>query len=441
MKHLCVGCGLCAAICPNNQITMLYSPDIGCYLPSLGYEECTNKCGLCELSCPFAEENVPTNIINEMLYGKINGANYDQFIGNYLQCYVGYSSKYRDQSSSGGLVTWLLVKLLDDHLVDAVLCVGKNELSPTSFSYKLCRSQSEIESCSGSCYQPVELSDVIREALKGDGKIAIVAVPCVARGLRLAMNNNKKIQNKVKFILGLTCGQNKSRKFVEYLSFKYSKRKKPVAINFRKKIMSRPANDFSFEFFWKNGNKLELQWSKHINREWMDRWFTLEACDYCDDIFAECSDAVFMDAWRPEYSQEPKGTSIVVIRNEHLRKLFIKYHKMSEINIDIIRHEEVVLSQKNTVHQKRVLSKINAIKNGKIIKIPELRETNCDVGYLQHLEAWTKRKVRSVTQRFNPEKKVKLYIEVGLVCMPWKVLIMIKRVVNRVHRLLGRHVL
>lgn len=31
------------------------------------------------------------------------------------------------------------------------------------------------------------------------------------------------------------------------------------------------------------------------------------ACNYCDDVFAECADVTCMDAWLPEYSQDHRG--------------------------------------------------------------------------------------------------------------------------------------
>ena len=52
---------------------------------------------------------------------------------------------------------------------------------------------------------------------------------------------------------------------------------------------------------------------------WGLGFFKYEACDYCDDIFAETADIAVGDAWLKDYTQDALGNSVVVVRNDQIR--------------------------------------------------------------------------------------------------------------------------
>ena len=54
-KELCFGCGLCAALCPKDAISMEKNLE-GFLHPSVSAEKCID-CGLCEKTCPALQKN------------------------------------------------------------------------------------------------------------------------------------------------------------------------------------------------------------------------------------------------------------------------------------------------------------------------------------------------------------------------------------------------
>ena len=50
-----------------------------------------------------------------------------------------------------------------------------------------------------------------------------------------------------------------------------------------------------------------------------------KACDFCEDVFGYCSDIVLGDAWLPKYVKDPKGTNVIIVRNEYIFNLFKKF--------------------------------------------------------------------------------------------------------------------
>jgi len=83
----------------------------------------------------------------------------------------------------------------------------------------------------------------------------------------------------------------------------------------------------------------------------MNRWFTPNACNYCDDIFAECADVTCMDAWLPEYSNESLGTSLVLVRSLLVLKVV---ERGLGAYLNPIPIELVVQSQAGVVAAKRL---------------------------------------------------------------------------------------
>jgi len=141
------------------------------------------------------------------------------------------------------------------------------------------------------------------------------------------MRKLPKLRDRIIFMLGLVCGQMKSRAFAEYVCALAGGNPKDIRrIRFRLKDPDRPAGDFGARFISaaetcdaKSENI--ISWSQGMMKPWTKRYFTPNACNFCDDVFAETADASFMDAWLPEYVKDYRGHSIVITRSEALNNL------------------------------------------------------------------------------------------------------------------------
>ena len=98
VKHdLCIGCGFCAALCPQDILAMQWN-HCGEYNP-VEVSPCTTECGLCLKVCPFADSEENEDTIGERLYGAVPGIQHRSETGYYLASYVGYSEKHRPTSA------------------------------------------------------------------------------------------------------------------------------------------------------------------------------------------------------------------------------------------------------------------------------------------------------------------------------------------------------
>lgn len=218
---LCTGCGICQGACPNTSITMHVKS--GRFLPVVDQKSCKNDkgCHRCYDICPGV--GVKLNCIAKE---EFSGADtfYNGKIGYYRKCFTGYSNNYdvRYHSASGGMVTQLLVWMLEKKLIDGAAVTAfrsKSELLVHSF---IATTKEEILSAKSSKYAPVTLNNIIHDIKAREGKFVIVGLPCHIHGLRKYEKIDKKFKDKVFAYFGLYCSGSKSFYLTEYVLDKYN---------------------------------------------------------------------------------------------------------------------------------------------------------------------------------------------------------------------------
>ncbi len=349
VKHdLCIGCGLCAALCPQGILTMEWNR-YGEYNP-VEVSPCTTECGICLKVCPFTDSRENEDTIGERLYGAVPEIQHRSETGYYLASYVGYSEEHRAMSSSGGIATWLLEALLAEGIVDHVICVAPTGDPEKLFSFQIFDTPEDVRTGAGSAYYPVEMSGVVKKILETPGRYAIIGLPCFIKAIRLAQQRNRKLRERIVVTVGLVCGQLKGRHFTDYIAALAGVQGVVMGVRYRRKSPDQPASNFYFLFTTVDGEQRKIFWNEGIAEAWTNRWFTPRACNYCDDVFAECADVTCMDAWLPEYSRDSRGTSLVVVRSPAVREVL---ERGQGIHLDPIPVERVVRSQAGVVRIKR----------------------------------------------------------------------------------------
>lgn len=354
-NDLCIGCGVCAAVCPRDRLSMEWSDD-GCYIVKDREEPCDSDCGLCLRVCPFSDGNPDEQTLSADLFA---GADQRDLLGHFRSCWVGYSNvgAQRESGASGGAMTWFLTELLRREQVDRVLCVAPHPGPRPLFAYSACHTPEEVESCSRSSYYPVEMSAVLREVMRTEARYAFVCLPCFAKALRLAMRQMPRLRERIVCIAGLVCGQGASAFFAEYCSALAGPALGPPSrITFRTKDPRFPASELGTDFKWDTGEGAVAKrvfWSQGVGEAWGLGWFSPNACLYCDDVFAETADLVCMDAWLPEYEHDHRGTSLIVVRSEMAESVIRSGVDSGALSAKPVSTDDVVQSQRSVVEHKR----------------------------------------------------------------------------------------
>lgn len=398
-KHRCCGCGVCAAMCPVECITISFNPNKE-YRPFVVHNKCYN-CGLCLQVCP--DDSTLLGKIEQFFREHHQSLNKDELIGPFLNCYVGHVVNERERlaSSSGGILTALLEELIELCEIDAVVLAGEADYRSSGkfFEAKIVTSVEEIKANRGSKYYPIEYSKVLK-AIKTDiRRYAVVAIPCVANAIRKAQICDVNLQKNIRYILTPVCGHNVSGFYTEYiLKSNNIDPSSVIKLNYRDKTGITSADDFNMavEYIDKHGEKRikRLGFKRsNVGETWYSWMFSMNKCLYCADFAGELSDASFADAWLEEYISDRRGTSLVIVRNVEIDHLLNRMVRAGKLKLHKVSRDTVVAAQRKRFYQKKELVRTR-IRFHKMFNknFPDygIKLDNVDLweGLLENLQLW-----------------------------------------------------
>lgn len=356
-SDMCTGCGVCVGVCPVKCLEMRLLR--GEYKPVL-VGSCVSKCDICFRICPFFDHSTHQDDLARTRFASTEGIHEHSVLGFYLDCYLGYSAihGHRENGASGGMVTWVLERLITTGEIDRVVTVRNSTREDGAlFEYAIMDSVAAVRAAASSKYYPVELSEPLKCILGDDEehRYAVVGVPCFLYALARAISINKKLKQKIPYLLGLVCGLYPSSYYTEALTVwagMRCSRIKNAGYRFTDGI--KYGQDYRFRAQEHTG-----KWSRPVgffethSHLWAKYYFAKNVCNYCDDVFAEVADAVFMDAWLPNLLTDTKGTSIVAVRNSNINDILLSGLQDKSCILTPCTVEDVVLSQKELVNEKR----------------------------------------------------------------------------------------
>lgn len=348
-SNLCSGCGTCAAFCPKEAISMKIDESKGVYIARIEEEKCI-QCHLCFAVCPG--HGTDYNRLNIEIFGKIPE---NVLIGNYLNCYSGYSTdnSIRYNSSSGGLITQTLIFALEEGIIDGAIVTRMNKDNPLEPEPFIAKTKEEILEASGSKYCPVPLNLALEKVLKTEGRFAIVGLPCHIDGLRKAEKINRKITKRIVLRLGIFCNHSPNFHATKLFLKKMNVKGDVKKLNYRGE--GYPGNLSILTE--KNSQSILLhKYWKFIG----SYFFYPERCLSCSNGICELADISFGDAWLPEISNEKIGMSLLVSKTEVGDLLLRKMESKNQISLNRISVQKIVQSQEGMLYIKK--KKTNAYK-------------------------------------------------------------------------------
>jgi coenzyme F420 hydrogenase subunit beta len=343
--------GSCAVV--DNRIKMELN-EYGMYEEIVHADEDAELNPLVEYVSPNLNQRTNETEIAKKLYGRVCGIKFDERIGYYKSLYAGHVNEgdYRDKASSGGMGTWILKELFESSLIDGVIHVKKNQdkSSPILFHYDISRTLEGIKAGAKTKYYPVEFSQVLKIVKEVPGRYAIVGIPSFIMAVRLLAEKDDLIKERIKFTVGLICGHQKSSKFAEALAWQVGIKPGDLkSIDFRKKLLGRPANDYAVEMTGIINDKeitIVKPAKEFLGQDWGQGFFKIMASDFTDDVMNETADITLGDAWLPEYTKDSKGNNIVIVRNPIIDDIIKKGINSGQLKLDTIDKEKIFQSQK-----------------------------------------------------------------------------------------------
>lgn len=333
-KDLCTTCGTCIGSCPKNIISFDKKEKLVCRA-----EECIS-CGKCSNVCPGGNFNYVEfnkDIFDESI------ENIDLDIGSYIEIKKGWSlnSKIRNNASSGGIVSEIILYLLKEKLIDGVVSVVPKENNKIEYEVKIIKNIDELKLAAKSKYMLLPTNSIIQELTKLNGKYVYVGLPCQIQGIRKAAKYIKNLDEKIYLYIGIFCGFNMSKKATEFLINKSKiDRSKIKQIEYRAKVNGKTG----FRILSENNEEFFV--GKH-EYTILNLFYSPKRCWKCFDLTSEFADISIGDAW------EEKECSRIIIRNNKAQDIIERMNKEKKIEIKKSSKKDIILTQKQLISYKK----------------------------------------------------------------------------------------
>ncbi len=338
-KDLCLGCGICTY--DKNVSKMSYNSYRGIYYPKFDRNK---EHIIANELCPGKGYEIEK--LSSELYCSLNNS---LELGRYHSLFAGHSNSKAilQNASSGGLITEFLLYLLRENLVDYVV-VTKFEYSingPKTKTYLTNRKEDILES-QGSKYCPVDVSNVIQEIRKIDGRVAYLGTPCQIAGIRNLQKIDKDFDHKIFITIANFCGGFKSYNFIRKIAKRHSINYKNINF-FRFRGGGQPGS-----MLIKDSSNKTFEASYKLYGGYSG-FSKIHRCHLCVDATGELADISFGDAWLERYLQDKWPWSVILTRTEFTTKLMNDMTSKKNISMEPISFDDVCLSQRSNITSKK----------------------------------------------------------------------------------------
>jgi coenzyme F420-reducing hydrogenase beta subunit/polysaccharide pyruvyl transferase WcaK-like protein len=241
----------------------------------------------------------------------------DEFwLGEFDACFLGYAGdeEIREGAASGGVVSAVLVRLLESGRIDGALV---SRLVPRDGRLQaetwIARTRDEVLQARTSIYIDFPMLPHILRLRDLPGRYAVVALPCQLSALREMEAKYPELKERIAYRLGLLCGHASNRKLLDRVLAK-------------QRIPQDQIAEFAFrKGHWRGRSYVRMSDGTEYTFPYLrfglyqNLWFhCARRCLSCEDHFAEHSDVSFGDAWLGELKSHPIKHSIFLSRSpEH----------------------------------------------------------------------------------------------------------------------------
>jgi coenzyme F420 hydrogenase subunit beta len=327
----CTQCGACVSICPLGVITTSgqeVQPQDGCI-----------ECGLCYQFCPGREMDFQAQ--SEAYFGS---PPQDPLLGHYRRLLVGQATckETREKAASGGVVTALLVHLLETKQISGAIGVVMDSERPWVSQPAILSTDEEVRKAAQSKYSLVTIDALLRTARQKSGPLALVGLPCHVHGLR-RLQRIGSYRAKFPLSIGLFCGFNLPPAATDHLIAKTGFSKgQVVELEYR-------GGPWPGGLLVRRSDGQERFIPKH-SYNYVNLAHVPRRCLACPDLTNELADLSVGDTWLEEYAG---GWSTVISRSPQGERLLTEAADAGVLRLRDINRQDLLRSHGHLLAYKK----------------------------------------------------------------------------------------
>ncbi|MDR2884245.1 MAG: Coenzyme F420 hydrogenase/dehydrogenase, beta subunit C-terminal domain [Deferribacteraceae bacterium] len=324
-SELCTRCGTCIGVCPCKVFTFqddeIQTNEASCI-----------DCGLCKKTCPGVD-------FDFLRYAN-NGDIQSRYFGHYRSIIKGRSKCEGVCGASGGVVTTILIHLLNSKQINGALVVSS--YNGLGFEPIIADNEALINDSAQSKYCLIPMNKLLADVKKKEGQFAFVGLPCQVHGLRKAMEFDPILKKKINLIIGLFCGFNMYYEATDYLISQSKIPEKNIKnVEYRSKV----GDNTGFCVTSLDGTRFFTSKSEYA---FLNMVFVPRRCLKCYDYSAEFADLSVGDAW------ELKNASRVILRSIKAENIISDLVKEKLVDIFESSEYEILKKQKKIIDNKKL---------------------------------------------------------------------------------------
>jgi coenzyme F420 hydrogenase subunit beta len=301
---LCNRCGSCAGLSGGR---IVFSDRTGRYLPDIREPLDEKTSQLVWEACSGKGFDFPKQRVS--VFGDPKG---HPFIGHYKKIYIGYSKdpEVRLNAASGGIISAVLIWLLEKKMIDGAVVLGMSESEPWLTKPCIATTKEEILKAAQSKYIIGPVNEILPEIGQFEGVLAYVGLPGQVQSVRLLQQAGHPFVKNIRYIFGPFYGN--TLHFSSVKSFLRSFGIKDHTLI--RKLYFRYGE-------WPGKMRVELKDRRifelpKFHANYLIPFHILKNSLLCTDLTNEYTDISGGDAWAPVYEERGKGFSMVISRSE-----------------------------------------------------------------------------------------------------------------------------
>ena len=267
----------------------------------------------------------------------------------------------RHHASSGGVLSALLLYLVESEVVDSVVHIAASDVSPIENAIVESANRAGVFAAAGSRYAPSAPLAALRAQLAQPGRFALVAKPCDVAAVRALSRHDRRVEEKIPIILSFFCGGIPSVHGARQILSRLDVREQEVA---------------SFRYRgdgWPGFATARLKDGRDARMSYAESWGGILSnhvqfrCKICPDGTGGFADIACGDAWYADDNgyplfDEAEGRSLIVSRTgrgEDLVRRAVEAGYIAAENLDVA---EILKMQPSQARRKQlVLSRLCAM--------------------------------------------------------------------------------
>jgi coenzyme F420 hydrogenase subunit beta len=265
-------------------------------------------------------------------------AHYHPYIGPYENLFIGHSTdpEVRLNAGSGGILSAILIYLLDIKMIDGAIVTRMSEEKPWLTVPFIAKTREDILEAAQSKYIITSVNEILAESQYFVGNLAFVGLPGQVQSIRKLQKAGDTSVANIKYIFGPFYGN--TLYFSSVTSFIRSYGEKDF----------RQIRRLWFRYGeWPGNMRVEMNSGKiyelkKFHANYLIPFHILKNSLFCTDLANEFTDISGGDAWSPKYEERGNGYSIIIPRSKSGKKIIDEMASEGRLEIISCSEEESI---------------------------------------------------------------------------------------------------